>query len=133
MVRALPWAIAAVLAVAVWHDHARSNLPWLLLAATTYAAGWAQGRRRPRRTPRVERPILRVITARPMRALHMEVERPPEVVAEVVSALVGLGWSKPRAKDAAEQAISVVGSGASTEALLRKALSEGARSLAVRS
>lgn len=61
-IRVLPWVICAVLAVAVWRDHSRTLVPWLISLATTFATGWAFGRRRrytrraPRQAPRTIRP-----------------------------------------------------------------------------
>jgi RuvA, C-terminal domain len=139
--RVFPWVLSLIFAAAVWRDHSRSQLPWLISLALAFACGWFQGRRRPwsRKASRVAttrkvgewqplppgtRPTFRVVQAK--------LERPPEVLADVISALVNLDFPRAQAKVAAEKAISTLGAGAKLDFLIREALRSGrSESLAV--
>ena len=137
MLRTFPWVLAAILAVVVWRDHHSSNLPWLLLAGATYAMGWFQGRRRPwsRRAPRRQAPResdlwLRVpqtateapSVRRPVREVMATIEAPPPVVADLSSALVGLGFRAAQAKRVAVEVVARRGAGTDPSDLFRDAM-----------
>lgn len=134
--RLIPWIGFFLLA---WHERSHTNTPWLIALALSFACGWAMGRRRswsrrmPKARPQTASPAPRVdgfasayaavvTPPRTMRAVHMEIERPPEVIADLVSALVNLGVAKPRAKVTVEQVISELGAGTDPSRLLRKSL-----------
>ncbi len=149
-VRAFPWAVVAVLALAVWHDHSRGFLPWAISLALSFSCGWlfrggSRGRQSSRRTsaPRARTLFVRaapqqveVVTIpaprvefvsmpaprSAIREVQTTLEAPPAVLADLSSALVNMGYKASQAKRVAESTIARLGAAADMGSLVREAL-----------
>ena len=147
--KVLPWALALLLALVVWHDRARGLAPWFVALGLSFSCGWmARGPRRSYRRAAAPSPRTMFVRAPPQRVQVVTVQAPPPrvefvsmpaprspirevqatvdaspaLVADLSSILVNMGYRVGQAKLAAKATVAKLGSGAEMDALIREAL-----------